>query len=57
MESCKTPRNTFSASLVRLVGAVWQKSGLNCKPPQIFGYCPVGPPTRKISTLWSPLQR
>ena len=47
MRCCKKPKHTFSASLVGVVSADWQKSGLNLKIPRNPWFCPLGPPTKR----------
>jgi len=47
MGCCKTPKFTLSASLLGVVGADWQKSGLNLK---ILPKSVVLPP-------WTPIKR
>jgi len=39
-----SPKYTYSATMVGLLGADWRKRDLNRKT--IIGYCPVLPPTK-----------
>jgi len=48
MGCCETQKNTFSSSLV---GADWQKSGLNYKKHKSLDIALLSPTTNKISTL------
>jgi len=55
---CKTPKCTFSASSVGLVGAGCQESGLNLKiTAKSVVFAPLDPPPKDVSTYWSSLQR
>jgi len=49
---CKTPKYTFSATLVEFVVADWQKSGLNYKNnPKSVVFAPLDPLAKTMSTL------
>jgi len=49
---CKTLKYSFSASLVGLVGAGCQKSGLNLKiPPKFVVFASLDPPPKVVTFL------
>jgi len=46
----KTPKYTFSATLVEFVGGDWQKKWLEPQKNEIVVFFPAGLPNKKIST-------